>query len=135
MTVKKKTVQPRKKWSAQWIVLLLGMPALTVALAALAGRLMLQGTLPERAGAIVAAAIAGLLSFTGALLTALRQKEKKLLWGLLVPAAYGLLLLLGNLLFFGVSYGNVLPVLLTVFGAGSLGALAGAAKKKRRRYA
>ena len=46
-----------------------------------------------------------------------------------------LFLLLGNLLFFGVHYGEALPVLLPLAGAGLLGALLGAGRRKKRRYA
>ena len=55
--------------------------------------------------------------------------------GMYQLGGYALFLLLGNLLFFGVHYGEALPVLLPLAGAGLLGALLGAGRRKKRRYA
>ena len=91
----------------------------------------------RRAGEMLLAAgvIAGLVAFLGALIAALHSGRRKLLCGLGAAGGYALVLLLGNLLFFGVHYGEALPVLLPLAGAGLLGALLGAGRRKKRRYA
>lgn len=94
--------QGRKKRNWLPLQLAAAMPLATLALAALAARLILGG---------------------------------KLLCGLGAAGGYALFLLLGNLLFFGVHYGEALPVLLPLAGAGLLGALLGAGRRKKRRYA
>ena len=76
-----------------------------------------------------------LVAFLGALIAALHSGRRKLLCGLGAAGGYALFLLLGNLLFFGVHYGEALPVLLPLAGAGLLGALLGAGRRKKRRYA
>ena len=73
--------------------------------------------------------------FSGALIAALHSGRRKLLCGLGAAGGYALFLLLGNLLFFGVHYEEALPVLLPLAGAGLLGALLGAGRRKKRRYA
>ena len=68
-------------------------------------------------------------------IAALHSGRRKLLCGLGAAGGYALFLLLGNLLFFGVHYGEALPVLLPLADAGLLGALLGAGRRKKRRYA
>ena len=116
-----------------WLPLQLAaaMPLATLALAALAERLILGGKLPESSLPVAA----GVIAFLGALIAALHSGRRKLLCGLGAAGGYALFLLLGNLLFFGVHYGNALPVLLPLAGAGLLGALLGAGRRKKRRYA
>ena len=87
------------------------------------------------AALLIAGVIAGLVAFLGALIAALHSGRRKLLCGLGAAGGYALFLLLGNLLFFGVHYGEALPVLLPLAGAGLLGALLGAGRRKKRRYA
>ena len=127
--------QGRKK--RDWLPLQLAaaMPLATLALAALAARLILGGKLPESSLPVAAGVIAGLVAFLGALIAALHSGRRKLLCGLGAAGGYALFLLLGNLLFFGVHYGEALPVLLPLAGAGLLGALLGAGRRKKRRYA
>ena len=98
-------------------------------------RLILGGKLPESSLPVAAGVIAGLVAFLGALIAALHSGRRKLLCGLGAAGGYALFLLLGNLLFFGVHYGEALPVLLPLAGAGLLGALLGAGRRKKRRYA
>ena len=113
--------------------LLLAMPALTVALALLGAKLLLGETLREERLPLLACGIAGITAFALCLYCALRMPQKKMLWGILTAGFYGCLLMLGNLLFFGVGYGGVLQTLAMVLGAGLLGSVTGAAK--RRKYA
>ena len=115
--------QGRKKRNWLPLQLAAAMPLATLALAALAARLILGGKLPESGLPVAAGVIAGLVAFLGALIAALHSGRRKLLCGL------------GNLLFFGVHYGEALPVLLPLAGAGLLGALLGAGRRKKRRYA
>ena len=112
--------QGREKRNWLPLQLAAAMPLATLALAALAARLILGGKLPESSLPVAAGVIAGLVAFLGALGAA---------------GGYALFLLLGNLLFFGVHYGEALPVLLPLAGAGLLGALLGAGRRKKRRYA
>ena len=125
--------QGRKKRNWLPLQLAAAMPLATLALAALAARLILGGKLPE--SSLPVAVIAGLVAFLGALIAALHSGRRKLLCGLGAAGGYALFLLLGNLLFFGVHYGEALPVLLPLAGAGLLGALLGAGRRKKRRYA
>ena len=127
--------QGRKKRNWLPLQLAAAMPLATLALAALAARLILGGKLPESSLPVAAGVIAGLVAFLGALIAALHSGRRKLLCGLGAAGGYALFLLLGNLLFFGVHYGEALPVLLPLAGAGLLGALLGAGRRKKRRYA
>jgi len=127
--------QGRKKRNWLPLQLAAAMPLATLALAALAARLILGGKLPESSLPVAAGVIVGLVAFLGALIAALHSGRRKLLCGLGAAGGYALFLLLGNLLFFGVHYGEALPVLLPLAGAGLLGALLGAGRRKKRRYA
>lgn len=122
--------QGRKKRNWLPLQLAAAMPLATLALAALAARLILGGKLPESSLTVAAGVIAGLVAFLGALIAALHSGRRKLLCGLGAAGGYALFLLLGNLLFFGVHYGEALPVLLPLAGAGLLGALLGAGRRK-----
>lgn len=104
--------QGRKKRNWLPLQLAAAMPLVTLALAALAARLILGGKLPESSLTVAAGVIAGLVAFLGALIAALHSGRRKLLCGLGAAGGYALFLLLGNLLFFGVHYGEALPVLL-----------------------
>lgn len=104
--------QGRKKRNWLPLQLAAAMPLATLALAALAARLILGGKLPESSLPVAAGVIAGLVAFLGALIAALHSGRRKLLCGLGAAGGYALFLLLGNLLFFGVHYGEALPVLL-----------------------
>ena len=109
--------QGRKKRNWLPLQLAAAMPLATLALAALAARLILGGKLPESSLPVAAGVIAGLVAFLGALIAALHSGRRKLLCGLGAAGGYALFLLLGNLLFFGVHYGEALPVLLPLAGA------------------
>ena len=108
--------QGRKKRNWLPLQLAAAMPLATLALAALAARLILGGKLPESSLPVAAGVIAGLVAFLGALIAALHSGRRKLLCGL------GFL-------------SRMLPVLLPLAGAGLLGALLGAGRRKKRRYA
>lgn len=91
--------QGRKKRNWLPLQLAAAMPLATLALAALAARLILGGKLPESSLPVAAGVIAGLVAFLGALIAALHSGRRKLLCGLGAAGGYALFLLLGNLLF------------------------------------
>ena len=111
------------------------MVLLTFLLIAGAAQLMLMGILPEKGTTAIAATTVGIVSFVSAMYSAIKMKERRMLFGLVSTLAYCLCLLMGNLLFFGVGYGNVIPVLLTAIIAGIVGSFLGAAKKPKKKYA
>lgn len=89
--------QGRKKRNWLPLQLAAAMPLVTLALAALAARLILGGKLPESSLTVAAGVIAGLVAFLGALIAALHSGRRKLLCGLGAAGGYALFLLLGNL--------------------------------------
>lgn len=126
--------RPAKQGRVLWQTWLL-LPVLTLLLALAAGRIMLSGGLPESAMTLVAAVIAAIVTMIASVLTAVRMKEKKMLWGIFTTLFYAAMLLLGNLLFFGVAYGNIWSILCTVLVTGTIGSFVGASRKKKRKYA
>ncbi len=114
-----------------FLQLFFAMPILTILLALLGAKLILSEVISEGAMQWCACIITGIVSFLLCLYTALRMPQKKFLWGLLTAAAYCCLLLLGNLLFFGVGYGNIPAVVMAVFGGGLFGSLLGAGKRRK----
>lgn len=115
------------------IQVLIGLPVLTLLLALGAAKLILGRSIGEERMGACACAIVAIVSFVASLYVAVRTPQKKIAWGILAAGMYGALLLLGNLLFFGVGYGKVLPVLGCVLGAGLLGSFLAAIR--RRKYA
>lgn len=110
---------------------IIAMPMLTLLLA-LAAAAMIQGQLlPEDKMQIYSCTIAAIVSFLLCLYCALRMPQKKFLWGMLIAGIYCCLLLLSNLLFFGVGYGNILSVILSVIIAGMVGSFLGASKVRK----
>lgn len=83
---------------------LLWMPVLTLGLCLLGAKLILQGMIPEEKAGIIGLFIAGVVAFVGGRMSGRRVGEQRLLWSVGTAAAYGCLLMLGNLLFFGVAY-------------------------------
>lgn len=110
---------------------LIAMPILTVLLSLAAAAMIRSELLPESTLQISACAVAAIVSFLLCLYCALRMSQKKFIWGMLIAAIYCCMMLLGNLLFFGVGYGNILSVVLTIITAGILGSLLGAAKPRK----
>ena len=113
---------------------LLFMPILTILLALLFSKLILSGVIPEKGISWCACVIVGVVALLLCLFSSMKSAQKKFLWGMTTACIYACLLLLGNLLFFGVAYGgNVPAVLATVLLSGMLGSLLGC--KKRRKFA
>lgn len=115
------------------VQLLIAMPLLTVGLSFAAAKMILSGTIGEENLTLCAYVIAGTISFVLSLYCAIRMPQKKALWGIGTAGCYAIVLLLGNLLFFGVGYGAILPMLGSVLGTGCIGSVLGA--MKRRHYA
>ncbi len=122
-----------KRGGKLYLQILLLMPVLTLLLAGAGAKLIDSEVLGEEKLNVLAPAIAALSAFLLALYAALRSPQKKFLWAVTTAVAYACLLLLGNLLFFGVGFGSILPVLASVLIAGLLGGLLGS--RKRRKYA
>lgn len=116
------------------IAILLIMLTATVALAAAGGALVESGSIPEEKLTLLAQGIAGAVSLVGGWIRAVKATRKKLLQGLLGSGLYFALLLLSNLLFFGVGCENLLPVGLTILASGIGGSILGSLRKKKRRF-
>ena len=105
-----------------------------LSLAALVAQLIMMGIIPEGSYTLMGAIIGSLTSLIGTWYCGRKAKEKRIIMGLISAIVYCLCLLAGNLLFFGVAYGKVVPIVLSVFGAGIVGSLIGAGKKQNKKY-
>ena len=92
------------------------------------------GIVPEERMSILAEVCVGVVSLGVSAVMAAKAQEKKLLQGMIAAGAYAALLILGNLLFFGVEYDHFLPILLTVLASGVAGSILGGIKKKKRKF-
>lgn len=129
--MKRKT--EKRKHGSKWPKVLLLIPVLTIGLSMLGAKMIVSGAVPETSVNTMAVIITGIIGLILGLLGAIVSPQKKLLWGLLAAVLTAAALLLGNLLFFGVAYGEVLPGLGAALGGGVIGALLGS--KKRKKYA
>ncbi len=112
---------------------LLWMPILTILLALIWGELILNAVIPEEQGRAVAVTIAFIVSFICCLITVKRCPNQKLLWSLGTAISYGCMLMLGNLLFFGVAYTGMAGQWCSILSAGLIAGFL--PKKKRGKYA
>lgn len=110
---------------------LIAVPCLSIAFALILAKMILGGIITEERMFTGVCVIGGLVAFLLSLSCAIRMPQKKALWGLAATGWYALSLPLGNLLFFGVSFGRSMPILLFVLGGGLLGSLLGAAKRRK----
>lgn len=113
--------------------LVVALPLLTFLAALGTAKLMLSEAVGQERAGLCVCIYTAVIAFAACLYCALRLPQKKILWGLLTAVSYLCLLLLSNLLFFGVGYGDILPVAGSVLGAGLVGSVLGAGK--RRKYA
>lgn len=113
--------------------LLIAMPLVTFLLAFACAKMIVNEIIQEESMMLCVYAIVGFTSFITCLYCAMRMPQKKVLWGIATAAVYTVMLLLGNLLFFGVGYGQILPIMLTVLSTGFVASMLGA--MKRRKYA
>ena len=121
----------RKGKRRLWLRIVVAAPLLTVGLALLCAWLMLKGSIREEQIGAVVGGIAAMCAFVISLYTALCVPRKKLMWGLATAIGYGFSLLLGNLLFFGEAYGELLGVILPVFGGGMAASLLGTLRSRK----
>ena len=121
----------RKGRRRLWLHIVILAPILTVVLSVLCAWLMMKGSVGEGQMELLAGAIGGACAFLLSLYTAIRVPRKKLLWGMVTAFGYAMALLLGNLLFFGVGYGNVGTVILPVLGSGAVASLLGALRHRK----
>lgn len=131
---KKGTTVTTKRGGRGLLFLILGMLALTFGLTAIFAALMEGGSIPEEKTGLLAAITVGAVSLAACVILAARAQEKKLLRGILGAAIYAVMLLLGNLLFFGVGYTDVLPILMSILAGGVVGSILGSVKKKKRKF-
>lgn len=115
------------------VVLLLALPLVTVLLAVLGAKLILWEYIKEEQISVIVCSVTALVALGASFVTAKKMPRCKLLWGMGSALAYWMMLLLGNLLFFGEAYRGLLPVALSIFLSGFLGSLLG--KKKYRKFA
>ncbi|MBQ7870909.1 MAG: hypothetical protein IJ357_02095 [Oscillospiraceae bacterium] len=128
----KRKAEKRKHSGSKWPRVLLLIPVLTVGLAMLGAKLIVSGTVSETAVQTLAILITAIVGLCMGLIGAAVSPQKKLLWGLLAALTAVLAMILGNLLFFGVTYSRILPGVGATLGGGVLGALLGS--KKRKKY-
>ena len=131
---RKAKVNGKKTGRGKLLWPLLVMLLLTVALAGIGGALMDGGIVPEERMSILSEVCVGVVSLGVSAVMAAKAQEKKLLQGMIAAGAYAALLILGNLLFFGVEYDHFLPILLTVLASGVAGSILGGIKKKKRKF-
>ncbi len=112
---------------------LVAMPVLTLLLSFVCAKLIINGLIQEERIDICGYVIVAIISFLVSIYCAIRMPQKKAMWGIGASVSYAVMLLMGNLLFFGLGYGEVTSVILGVFAGGVPGSLIGALK--RRKYA
>ncbi len=105
------------------------MPILTVALSLLGGFMVWKEWVSEDKIGLLAPIFAALVSFVGAWLTLRRCSNRRLLWALGSGGVYGCMLMLSNLLFFGVVYQGVGAVWGAVLSSAALAVLSPEKKK------
>lgn len=127
--------QGRKKRNWLPLQLAAAMPLVTLALAALAARLILGGKLPESGLPVAAGVIAGLVAFLGALIAALHSGRRKLLCGLGAGRRLCAVFAAGEPAVLRRTLRGSTAGPAAAGGAGLLGALLGAGRRKKRRYA
>lgn len=132
--MKKKNTAGKQKGGKRAALLIAGLVGATLLMSMLCAALMEKGSIPEEKTNLCACVIVGLVSLMSCGLIASRASEKKLLRGILGAGIYTGLLLIGNLLFFGVGYADVLPILLSILAAGILGSATGSLRRKKRRF-
>ena len=114
--------------------LVIALPLLTFLAALGTAKLMLSEAVGQERAGLCVCIYTAVIAFAACLYSALRLPQKKILWGLLTAIYYLCLLLLSNLLFFGVEYDHFLPILLTVLATGVAGSILGGIKKKKRKF-
>ena len=123
----------RKRQTMPMTQAIIWMPILTIGLAFITAKLILQGTIAESQGKGAVYLIVFIVSCACALITRRRCVKATLLWCLGTALVYACILIMGNLLFFGVAYEGVGMALLIILSGGFLAALL--PKKKKGKFA
>lgn len=105
------------------------MPILTVLLCLLVAQFILWGKLPDTSITIIPQIVAAIVAFVGAFRGTRIALRQRLLWGMANATAYGCILMLGNLLFFGEVFQSVVVTFLWILAAGLFGSLVANLKK------
>ena len=109
------------------------MPILTVVLAFLGGELILRGVISEQQGRGAALIITFTVSCVCSCITGKRCAKMRMVWCLGTAVVYGCMLMIGNLLFFGVSFRHLGMSWLAVICGGIVAVFASV--KKNGKYA
>lgn len=120
----------KEKHSAPWKPLY-WMPALTVALCFLSAQLILWKKLPEAVVEIIPQIIGAVTSFLGAYSGARIASRQRFLWGIINAGSYVVLLMIGNVLFFGEPFSGIGTMILWVMSSGVMGSLMANLKKSK----
>ncbi|MBQ4564813.1 MAG: TIGR04086 family membrane protein [Oscillospiraceae bacterium] len=126
-------MKKRGKGSMSMLLQLAIAGLLMVGLTILSAKLILSGMIPIAGIDLCAGVIVCIVSLVFSLLTARRSPQRKFLWGMLSAGVFYLILLICNLLFWGITFSGVLVRFLWVIGGGLLGSMLG--HKKVRKYA
>ena len=121
------------KGSAGILICILLILILTMGLALLFAKLILSEVIAQKNLQLCASAIALMVSFVTGMIGAKKTERRKFLWGISSCGILFLVLLISNLLFFGVSFQNVPMIGAGILVGGIPGSLLG--KKKVRKYA
>ena len=107
------------------------MPLLTLILCLLSAQMILWGKLPESAIESIPRILGALVGFLGAFRGTRIAPRQGFLWGMLNAAAYGCILMIGNLLFFGEPFSSIGAMFLWILAGGLLGSLSANVKKSK----
>lgn len=107
------------------------MPILTIGFCLAASKMILWGKLPESSVSYIPNIIGGTISLWGSYRGARIASRKKFIWGVLNAIAYGCILMLGNLLFFGEVFSGIGEMFFWIIGGGILGSFIAGLKKSK----
>lgn len=122
--VRKSRVVKKHPWR-----ILVWMLLSTMLLSLLSAKLILWGKIGEGYQQFVPYIIVSIVSVCGSFLTARTVPQRSLLWGMAIALGYVCSLMMGNLLFFGVAYRGVVPIIAYVLGGSIVGSSLGIIRK------
>jgi putative membrane protein (TIGR04086 family) len=124
-----KSHKGRKKQASPWRPIF-WMPLITMILTVILAQLILWNKIPENAQSVSIKIIILIVALWGANRGVGLAPRNSFLWGILNAAAYGILLMLSNLLFFGEPFFAVGETFLWILGGAMLGILLGNIKRR-----
>ena len=107
------------------------MPILTVMLCLISAQLILWGKLPYSAHLYIPRILGAVISFLGGFRGTRIATQKRFLWGMVNTGAYLCMLMVGNLLFFGETFGGIRAMILWVSAGGVLGSMVANMKQSK----